>query len=175
MKRLKKMLKWTGIFLGGLLVADNAVSHAGEMAPFIALVKLVTGDLRIGLKEGLIEEAIARATSQPAEKVREANMLCGDLAAVTRAAREGRLHGRTLGGGVRGLRGIGNRDSRQGGAMFAVIDSDRRGCGGLDSAGQQRPGRGVLDIHGAGDVGFSQRFFAAAAVQRERGQTFFAV
>ena len=56
------------------------------------LVKLVTGDLRIGLKEGLIEEAIARATGQPADKVREANMLCGDLAAVTRAAREGRLH-----------------------------------------------------------------------------------
>ena len=55
------------------------------------LVKLITGDLRIGLKEGLIEEAIALATSRPVESVREANMLCGDLAAVTRAARAGRL------------------------------------------------------------------------------------
>ncbi|MFM9031671.1 MAG: ATP-dependent DNA ligase, partial [Opitutaceae bacterium] len=55
------------------------------------LVKLVTGDLRIGLKEGLIEEAIALATGRPVESVREANMLCGDLALVTRAARAGRL------------------------------------------------------------------------------------
>ncbi len=55
------------------------------------LVKLVTGDLRIGLKEGLIEEAIARAAGSPVEAVREANMLCGDLSAVTRAAREDRL------------------------------------------------------------------------------------
>jgi len=55
------------------------------------LVKLITGDLRIGLKEGLIEEAIALATGRPVELVREANMLCGDLAVVTRAARAGRL------------------------------------------------------------------------------------
>jgi len=55
------------------------------------LVKLVTGDLRIGLKDGLIEEAIALATGCTPESVREANMLCGDLAAVTRAARTGRL------------------------------------------------------------------------------------
>jgi DNA ligase-1 len=55
------------------------------------LVKLITGDLRIGLKEGLIEEAIALATGRPVESVREANMLCGNLAVVTRAARAGRL------------------------------------------------------------------------------------
>ena len=28
---------------GGLLVADNAVSHAGEMGPFMALVKVDAG------------------------------------------------------------------------------------------------------------------------------------
>jgi DNA ligase-1 len=55
------------------------------------LVKIITGDLRIGLKEGLVEEAIAAATSQPTEGVREANMLSGDIAAVTVAARAGRL------------------------------------------------------------------------------------
>ena len=55
------------------------------------LVKLLTGDLRIGLKEGLVEEAVAAATGRTVELVREANMLCGDLAAVTRAARLGTL------------------------------------------------------------------------------------
>ncbi len=55
------------------------------------LVKIVTGDLRIGLKEGLVEEAIAAAVDQPIEAVREANMLSGDISLVTRAAHEGRL------------------------------------------------------------------------------------
>jgi DNA ligase-1 len=57
------------------------------------LVKIITGDLRIGLKEGLVEEAIAAAAGQSTEAVREANMLCGDIAEVTRAARENRLAG----------------------------------------------------------------------------------
>jgi DNA ligase 1 len=51
------------------------------------LVKIVTSDLRIGLKEGLVEEAIAAAAGEPVELVREANMLSGDIAEVTRAAR----------------------------------------------------------------------------------------
>ena len=55
------------------------------------LVKIVTSDLRIGLKEGLVEEAIAAASGQPIESVREANMLSGDIAEVTRAARNGTL------------------------------------------------------------------------------------
>ncbi len=55
------------------------------------LVKIVTGDLRIGLKEGLVEEAVAAASGQSTEAVREANMLAGDITAVTRAARTGTL------------------------------------------------------------------------------------
>jgi len=55
------------------------------------LVKIVTGDLRIGLKEGLVEEAIAAATNQPTESIREANMLSGDIAEVVRAARGGAI------------------------------------------------------------------------------------
>ena len=55
------------------------------------LVKIVTSDLRIGLKEGLVEEAIAAAAGQPLELVREANMLSGDIAEVTRAARNNAL------------------------------------------------------------------------------------
>ncbi|HWA08876.1 MAG TPA: ATP-dependent DNA ligase [Opitutaceae bacterium] len=55
------------------------------------LVKIITGDLRIGLKEGLLEEAVAAASGQTPEAVREASLLCGDIAAVTHAARTGRL------------------------------------------------------------------------------------
>ncbi|HTO04393.1 MAG TPA: ATP-dependent DNA ligase, partial [Opitutus sp.] len=55
------------------------------------LVKIITGDLRIGLKEGLLEEAIATASQEPLEAVREANMLSGDIAAVAKAARTHRL------------------------------------------------------------------------------------
>jgi len=55
------------------------------------LVKIITGDLRIGLKEGLVEEAIAAAAGAPLELVREANMLSGDIAEVTHAARLGSL------------------------------------------------------------------------------------
>ena len=43
------------------------------------LVKLLAGDLRIGLKEGLVEDAIARAFGQPLADVSYANMLLGDI------------------------------------------------------------------------------------------------
>ena len=55
------------------------------------LIKIITGDLRIGLKEGLVEEALAAAFARPTEAIREANMLSGDLSATARAAREGTL------------------------------------------------------------------------------------
>ncbi len=65
----------------------------GKLSPTEAryLVKIVTGDLRVGLKEGLVEEAVAAAAGQPVEAVRSANMLAGDIAAVTHAARMGTL------------------------------------------------------------------------------------
>jgi len=43
------------------------------------LVKLLAGDLRIGLREGLVEDAIARAFDQSLEAVAYANMLLGDI------------------------------------------------------------------------------------------------
>jgi DNA ligase-1 len=55
------------------------------------LVKIITGDLRIGLKEGLVEEAVAAAFDQSPEAIREANMLSGDLGATAQAARLGTL------------------------------------------------------------------------------------
>lgn len=56
------------------------------------VIKIVTGDLRIGLKEGLLEEALAAALGQPAEAIREANMLLGDLGKVALLARREELH-----------------------------------------------------------------------------------
>jgi DNA ligase-1 len=43
------------------------------------IVKILTGDLRIGLREGLVEEAIAKAFDAPLDQVKEANMLLGDI------------------------------------------------------------------------------------------------
>lgn len=43
------------------------------------VVRILTGDLRIGLKEGLLEDAVAAAFGAPPEQVREANMLLGDI------------------------------------------------------------------------------------------------
>jgi len=43
------------------------------------VVKILTGDLRIGLREGLVEEAIAKAFDVALDQVREANMLLGDI------------------------------------------------------------------------------------------------
>jgi DNA ligase-1 len=55
------------------------------------LVKILTGNLRIGLKEGLVEESVARAFGVPADGVREAHQCTGDLGETARLARERRL------------------------------------------------------------------------------------
>ena len=60
------------------------------------LVKILSGDLRIGFKEGLLEECIAEAFEADPAEVREANMFCGDLGLVAVMAREHRLHERTM-------------------------------------------------------------------------------
>jgi ATP-dependent DNA ligase I len=55
------------------------------------VVKILTGDLRIGLREGLVEEAIASAFSAPLDEVKEANMLLGDIGAAAALASKGDL------------------------------------------------------------------------------------
>jgi DNA ligase-1 len=50
------------------------------------VVKILTGDLRIGLREGLVEEAIARAFVEPLGRVKETNMLLGDIGATAALA-----------------------------------------------------------------------------------------
>jgi DNA ligase-1 len=60
------------------------------------LVKLLTGDLRIGLREGLVEDAIARAFAQPLAEVAMANMLTGDIGEAAARARAGKLRDVTM-------------------------------------------------------------------------------
>src|SRR6266851_2403487 len=55
------------------------------------LVKLLSGDLRIGLREGLVEDAISRAFKQPLAEVSMANMLRGDIGEAAMRARAGAL------------------------------------------------------------------------------------
>ncbi|HEU4477000.1 MAG TPA: ATP-dependent DNA ligase, partial [Pyrinomonadaceae bacterium] len=55
------------------------------------LVKLLVGDLRIGLREGLVEDATARAFDQPLAAVAHANMLLGDIGEAAVRTRAGDL------------------------------------------------------------------------------------
>jgi DNA ligase-1 len=54
--------------------------------------KLVTGDMRMGLKESLVEEALARMHSVSVEEVQKATMLVGDIGETSLLARHGRLN-----------------------------------------------------------------------------------
>ncbi|MEO8286941.1 MAG: ATP-dependent DNA ligase [Chloroflexota bacterium] len=55
------------------------------------IVKLVTGDMRMGLKESLVEEALARMAGLKVAEVQRVNMLIGDIGEVAIMARHGRL------------------------------------------------------------------------------------
>ncbi len=69
------------------------VGLLGRATPIEAkyLIKLMLGDMRIGVKQALIEEAVAEASGQPVGEVRHAVMLEADLADAVRLAFEGRL------------------------------------------------------------------------------------
>ena len=56
------------------------------------LVKLLAGDLRIGLREGLVEDATARVFGQSLADVAYANMLLGDIGETATRARRADLH-----------------------------------------------------------------------------------
>jgi len=60
------------------------------------LVKIVSGETRIGLREGLLEEAIARAFERDREAVGRAHMLTGDIGETALRAKHGTLAEPTL-------------------------------------------------------------------------------
>jgi len=55
------------------------------------VIKIMTGDLRIGSREGLVADAVATAFNRDALAVRRGVMAVGDIGAVAIAARENRL------------------------------------------------------------------------------------
>ena len=69
----------------------TAVLHHATPLEAKYLVKLLSGDLRIGLREGLVEDAIARVFGKSLEDVAYANMLLGDIGETATRARVGNL------------------------------------------------------------------------------------
>lgn len=68
----------------------QALQHCTPLeAKFV--LKVLTGDLRLGLKEGLVEEAIARAFDADSEQVRRAHLLLGNMGQTAELARNGAL------------------------------------------------------------------------------------
>ncbi|GAC1430962.1 MAG: ATP-dependent DNA ligase [Thermoanaerobaculia bacterium] len=55
------------------------------------IVKILTGELRIGLQEGLVEAAIAKAFGRKLDPVRRANMFTGDIGATALLAKSDAL------------------------------------------------------------------------------------
>ena len=75
------------------LPSSNRFSNARPALKAKYILKIITGELRIGLKESLVEEAIAKAYGEPLPSVQRANMLLGDIGGTLRLAAEHRLDG----------------------------------------------------------------------------------
>ena len=76
------------------IVRDTLAALGANEARYFA--KLLSGELRIGLKEAQVEEALARAFERPLEQVRHANRLRGDIGEVALLARRGVLESARL-------------------------------------------------------------------------------
>ena len=74
---------------------DVAFSRASA-ADVKYIVKILTGDLRIGSQESLVEEAIARAFGRSPAAVRRANMMLGDIGETLRRASADQLESATV-------------------------------------------------------------------------------
>jgi DNA ligase-1 len=55
------------------------------------VIRVISGELRIGLREGLVEAAIAQAFDRPLDEVKRAGMLTGDIGRTATLARAGDL------------------------------------------------------------------------------------
>ncbi|HTV82957.1 MAG TPA: ATP-dependent DNA ligase [Acidobacteriaceae bacterium] len=72
------------------LLLDLLARATPEEAKY--LIKLITGDMRTGVKQALVEEAIAEAWATPVAAVRRADMLLGSLPELVALAAAGRTH-----------------------------------------------------------------------------------
>src|SRR5215467_8260180 len=78
---------------GSKLKTALVIELLGGASPLEAkyLVKLLIGDLRVGLKEGSVEDAIARLAAVKVAAVQWANMLTGDIGETALLARRNQL------------------------------------------------------------------------------------
>jgi DNA ligase-1 len=76
-----------------LHLCERILSSCKEPLEAKYVIKIMTGDLRIGLKEGLVVDAIAHAFGADARAVRRAVMATADTGSVAVAAKAGSLHG----------------------------------------------------------------------------------
>ena len=85
-----------------LAVARGATAKEAIVKPLLTrasaieakyLIKLMLGDMRTGVKESLVEEAIAASVNAPLADVRHAVMLTGNILEVVERARAGTLAG----------------------------------------------------------------------------------
>ncbi|MDX1953618.1 MAG: ATP-dependent DNA ligase [Verrucomicrobiota bacterium] len=98
-------VKQTGELFDALLAARGPIAKLPlltralrESSPLEGkyLVKILTGDLRIGLKEGLVEDAIAQAFEAPLDKVKSANLLLGHIGETAVLAQHQQLNSASL-------------------------------------------------------------------------------
>jgi DNA ligase 1 len=78
--------------------ADLLASLLARADPRTArgIVRVLSGELRIGLREGLVEAALAKAFDRPLDAVKRAGMLTGDIGQTAMLAKSGRLDGAEL-------------------------------------------------------------------------------
>jgi DNA ligase 1 len=87
--RFAALARATGAAARREMVRETLATLGANEARYFA--KLLGGELRIGLKEAQVEEALARAFQRPLEEVRHANRLRGDIGEVAVLARRGEL------------------------------------------------------------------------------------
>ena len=88
-RRFREIATASGMTSKAALLRDLLSRTSPLEAKYI--VKIVTADLRIGLKESLVEEAIAKAYGTATAEVQRANMLLGDIGETLRLAVGGNL------------------------------------------------------------------------------------
>jgi len=72
------------VIFGDLIARSDPVTAKG-------IVKVLSGDLRVGLREGLVEAALAKAFDRPIDAVKRAGMLTGDIGRTAALARDDAL------------------------------------------------------------------------------------
>ena len=88
-RRFKEIAAARGLAAKTVLLRDLISQATPLEAKYI--VKVITADLRIGLKESLVEEAVGLAYGATAPDVQRANMLLGDIGETLRLAASGKL------------------------------------------------------------------------------------